>query len=156
MTNTQRTMINEINDKSECLAKYLEAKINEITLSNVDECLYEFGDREYLVLTEDEAYERAYESIKDLLWAFKPSFLTPFMHGLTSLSDKDFEQFEETLKDMQGRMCESCNPIITMMIKENLDKLIQEAISCDGVSHFLNTYDGKEHEQGNFFIYRTN
>jgi len=142
-------------DKTEALATFLECDASDITQS-YGPCEFEAQGQEFLVLTEDEAYERANQYIEDTLWAFNPRFLTPFMHGLTSLSDKDFEEFHDTLKGMQERMCESCNPIIRLMIRENLQKLISEAISSDGIAHFLNTYDGKEHEQGDFFIYRVN
>lgn len=146
-------MTTSTTDKTEALAKFLSCYA--IDIAQEDE-FFQAEGKEFLVLTEDEALTKAAEYIKETLWAFNPRFLTPFMHGLTSLSDRDFDQFHETLKGMQERMCESCNPIILLMIRENLDKLIDEAISSDGVAHFLNTYDGKEHEQGEFFIYRTN
>lgn len=36
------------------------------------------------------------------------------------------------------------------------DSLIDEAISVDGIAHFLARYDGNEQEAGNRFFYRTN
>ena len=143
-------------DRVKALANFRECDTTDLLVSEFDSCSFNNSNAEYLVLTQDEAYERATEYIKDSLWAFRPSFLTPFMKELTSLSDREFEQFEDILKDMQEKMCEGCNPIMQMMIGDNLDKLIEEAISCDGVVHFLNTYDGKEHEEGEYLIYRTN
>ena len=46
-------------------------------------------------------------------------------------------------------VCEECDLI-------DWDSVIEEVISEDGVAHSIATYDGKEYEVGEYFIYRLN
>ena len=107
---------------------------------------YEHGSGEYLVLTDDEADERAAECVLESLWACNASFLS----GETGLPEEAFKFAEE--------MCEGANDAIEAMVKATcgLDKLVAVAIGCDGRGHFLSGYDGNESEAGDYYIYRTN
>ena len=46
-------------------------------------------------------------------------------------------------------VCEECDLI-------DWDRVIEEAISEDGIAHSIATYDGNEYEVGEYFIYRLN
>jgi hypothetical protein len=104
---------------------------------------------DYMVLTDEEADEKAKEYIIDTLWAFNPSFLA-------SETDIDIEVFE-AIQD-NGR-CESNNKAILSMIDDE-DSFVDSAISADGRGHFMSTYDGNENEETvngtTYFIYRIN
>lgn len=110
---------------------------------------YEFDDTTgYIICTDEEADELAYEYIADSIWAFNPSFL--FAHtGVDS----------GTLKTMQESLCEDANEAITAMIKD-FDYFVEEAVRMDGRGHFLAGYDHEEHEvkvgDKTFYIYRVN
>jgi hypothetical protein len=156
MTNATETMKNEINDKSESLAKYLGTSISEIVLSNPDECLFEFEDREYLVCTEEESIKKAYDYVENSLWAFNAKFLVKYMPSIHFFNEREEKSLIECLKTIQEKMSEDCNQIILTLVGTRIDALFNEAVRCDGMGHFLNTYDGKEHQEGDFFIYRIN
>jgi len=113
------------------------------------------GDKEYRVLTDAEADLAAREYILDSLWAFNTSFLVGFMADeIREIRDR--ETLEKSLAKMQEYMCEDANPIIYALVKDKIEKLIQEAISSDGRGHFLAGYDCEEYEENNYYIYRTN
>jgi len=133
--------------KENALAKYLDEDLDNISESSYDDCLFEVGSREYLVLTDEEADQRAADYIKDSLWAFNPSFLA-------SYCDLPKEMF----KAVQDK-CEGGNDAVLQCVERaegGLDGFVEEAISADGRGHFLNTYDGNENEEGDYFIYRVN
>jgi len=102
----------------------------------------------YIVCTDEEADELGYEYIADSVWAFTPSFL----QAHTGVDGS-------TLKTMQESLCEGANEAITAMIKD-FDHFVDDAVASDGRGHFINSYDGSEHEVkvGNktFYIYRVN
>tara|TARA_Y100000361_G_C11143660_1_gene336686 strand:- start:368 stop:901 length:534 start_codon:yes stop_codon:yes gene_type:complete len=110
----------------------------------------------YIVCTEEEADELAYEYIVDTLWAFLPSFLA----GQTGI---DIEVFEAL--NANGK-CESNNAAIASLIKASepnpnqhpLQEFVDAAIGADGREHFLAHYDAQEHEvkvgDKTFYIYR--
>jgi hypothetical protein len=130
--------------KAEALAKYLEVELTDIEEGHDDDT-FECGRKEYLVLTDDEADEKAKEYILDSVWAFRPEFLMAHMpEGVT----------EDLIKAVQEK-CESANPMLLKLI-EDQDHFVSDAIAADGRGHFLNTYDGEENESGEFFIYRMN
>lgn len=115
------------------------------------------GTWEYKVLTDAEADEAIKEEIAETLWAFNPSFVlehTEFYHNSTVEED---DAFEDAIRELQSRLCESANPLIKALIAD-LDKFIKDAIQADGRGHFLATYDGNEIELngGKYFAYRTN
>lgn len=132
--------------KIEALAKYLGEEVENLTEEHPE--VFSVGQQEYLVLTDNEADEKAKEYILDSLWAFNKSFLDAHSKAIRQIPDKEF-------KDMQGKLCESFNDAIKAMI-DDMDHLIADAILADGRGHFLSGYDGEENEEGEYFIYRVN
>lgn len=136
-------------EKFAALAKHLGCEVDEISQSNYEEEGFEASGGDYLVLTDDEADERATHEIRESLWAFNAEFIAS--HSTNGWSD----EYVKSLSKMQGELCESANPIIEALIKD-LDHFIADAISSDGRGHFLAGYDHNEIEAGRYFIYRTN
>lgn len=135
------------NEKVRALQNHLnlnDDEVNNITF-NGDEFLH--GDREYLILTDDEAEEKATDYIRESVWAFNSSFLSSH----TGIDEDVFKLLSEK--------CESSNDAILSMIKD-FDHFVSDAICSDGRGHFISFYDGDEHiEEINnteYFIYRTN
>jgi len=136
------------NERVKALQNHLELndeEANQITLENGE--YFHFCDKEYLVLTEDEAEEKAKDYIKQSVWAFNSSFLSSH----TGIDEDVFKLLSEK--------CESSNDAILSMIKD-FDHFVSDAISTDGRGHFISNYDSWEHiEEINnteYFIYRTN
>lgn len=125
--------------REQALAEHLSIDEDEATE------LIESDD--YLVLTDDEADERAAEYIKGSLWAFNASFII-------ENSDLPWEA-EEMVKSHQEKSCEGANDTIAALITD-MDTFIEAAIGADGRGHFMSSYDGHEHEVGEYFIYRIN
>ena len=135
------------NEKVRALQNHLDLddeEVNNITF-NGNEFIH--GDREYLVLEDEEADKRAEEYIKDTAWAFKPSFLSAH----TGIDEDVFNILSEK--------CEDSNDAVLSMIKD-FDHFVSDAISSDGRGHFIATYDHDEsiEEINNteYFIYRIN
>lgn len=105
---------------------------------------------DYLVLTDDEADEKAKEDILESLWAFNASFIA--YH--TDLDEEVIQAIQDNGK------CESNNGTIHNLIKKlgDLDDFVSDAISEDGRGHFMSSYDGNENEETvngtTFYIYR--
>lgn len=131
------------------LAKYLGCEVDEVSKSRYDDNSFDACGGEYLVLTDDEADDRAEQEIRESLWAFRAEFIAS--HSTNGWSDECVKALEK----MQGKLCESANPIIEALIK-NMDRFISDAISADSRGHFISRYDGEENEEGQFYIYRTN
>ena len=131
--------------KIEALAKYLEISAEDINETNWG--TLEAGGGEFLVLTDEEADDKAYIEIEESLWAFNADFIID-MCG--------FSGGEKSLIAMQRESCEDCNDFIKAMIKGTcgLDSFIEAAIESDGRGHFIATYDFEEVEQDEYFIYR--
>ncbi len=132
--------------RKEVLAHYLECDVDDLDGDDDDES-FELGSKEYLVLTDSEADEKAAEYIKDSLWAFNSSFLASYC-----------DLPEEMFKAVQDK-CESGNDAVLQCVERadgGLQGLIEEAISADGRGHFMSSYDGEENEEGDYFIYRVN
>ena len=135
------------NEKVRALQNHLDLddeEVNNITFNGSE---FMHGDREYLVLKDEEADKRAEEYIKDTAWAFNPSFLSAH----TGINEDIFNILSEK--------CEDSNDAVLSMIK-NFDHFVNDAISSDGRGHFIATYDHDEsiEEINNteYFIYRTN
>ena len=62
---------------------------------------------------------------------------------------------EEDIDRLRGDSCESCNEALLKLI-DDFDDFVEQAISADGRAHFLNSYDGEEIEEGEYFLYRVN
>ena len=125
------------------LSQHLDCDIEEIE-QGYDDSIFELGNQEYLVLTDDEADERAKEYIESSVWAFSSWFLA-------SHTDLD----EEIIKHLQDKY-EGANDALLNAIKD-INDFVSDAISCDGRGHFMSSYDGQEHQlDNNLFLYRTN
>ena len=109
-------------------------------------------NQDYLVLTDDEATEKAKEYILDSAWAFQYNFLCGHSKAIAEISEKEYTE-------MAGKLCESFNKAVLAMIDDK-DHFVDDAISCDGRGHFLSGYDGEENEETvkgiTYYIYRIN
>lgn len=141
--------INDIEgtEEAEIEANFEIFCINKCT--EIDEYDEDDYNNDYLVLTDEEADEKAKEYILDSVWAFTPSFLSSF-------TGFDIEVFEAIQNN--GR-CESNNNAILSMIDDE-DDFVNDAITADGRGHFMSSYDGNENEESvngtTYFIYRIN
>jgi hypothetical protein len=105
---------------------------------------------EYLVLTEDEADEKAGDYIEETLWAFTPSW----MACETGLPEEVFTALQDK--------CEDANDAVRKIVDSTvgIDEIVNRAVQADGRGHFIASYDGAEQEielDGHYFlIYRVN
>lgn len=144
-------------NKLEALKRFL---INEDYIEESEELTYQEEDNcfdtsvgEFLVLTDDEAEEKAREEIRQSLWAFNPDFILRHTKAYENTTEYEDEAIIEALKEMQSRICESANELVYALIND-FDEFCEDAIDEDGRGHFLSYYDGKEYESDNFYIYR--
>ena len=113
-------------------------------------------DGDYLVLTDSEATEKTKEYIREMLWAFKSDFIMEYLNSDVELSDKQYNDTQKAIEEMQKSLCENANEIIYSLISNNYDDFVETAIETDGRGHFLAGYDGDELETENYFVYRNN
>jgi hypothetical protein len=142
-------------------SNYLETTIEDITEGYNESNFKVFGN-EFNIFTEEEREEAIAEYIKESLWAFNASFILQNSH-IRWNNQHEYSQIEKALKEMQEKLCESANPLILVLIKNNF---VKNAIEADGYGHFLSGYDGKENEEyikdienqtgQYFYIYRQN
>lgn len=154
-----------LNKKFESLKAYLldmnYAEPDELNGLMVENCYndnyktFEIIGNEYKVLTDAEADEEAKKSILNDLWAFNADFILQHTEFYNHSTDREDAEFINSLERLQESICESANSIIKALITD-IDTFVDDAIDADGRGHFLSFYDGKEHEQDEFFIYRTN
>ena len=141
-----------VNEKKQALALYLQTK-EEIEISSYDENVLEADGGEYLVLTDEEADERAKEDILNLVWAFNADFIIEHSSAL------DYDDASKKVISAIANQCESGNEAMKKLI-DDLDEFVEYAISADGRGHFLASYDGDEGEQKvnktDYYIYRIN
>ena len=136
--------------RKRALAKHENCNCGDIEVSQYDDKTFCIGQREYLVLTDEEAHEKVEQNILDSVWAFRPEFLECFMpEGVTT----------DVIKLLQEK-CESANPALLSMLGDRKDNFVRDAIRSDGRGHFLNQYDGNEDEvrvgKTYLYIYRLN
>ena len=144
-------MITRTNDKIKAIEAYTES-----TVIKNDGQHFEMEDgSEWLVLDEDEANELAREEIEDSLWAFNPNFIVRHMGNWDKLTTKQESDLIGALGQIQGSLCENCNPLVAAII-EDMDEFVYDAIASDGRWHFLARYDDVEVElEGtDFYAYR--
>ena len=126
-------------------AQYSPDDIEEVS----DGC-FEVGRAEYTVLTDADADKAAGEAIERDLWAFNATFLS----YETDLPEEVFTALQEK--------CEDANDTFRKLVDATcgIDRIVNQAIACDGRGHFLSQYDGEENEfrtaGGWFYIYRNN
>lgn len=158
MTDQQQTTEEKTaNEKAQALMEHIggpfdaeerEALAEALEYAETDHVECEGCD--WLVLTDEEAEEKAKEYILDSLWAFNASFLSK----VTGFDASIFEAIKANDR------CDDNNAAILQLIGDNVETLVDDAIGCDGRGHFMNTYDGEEYEiavNGTYYyIYRTN
>ena len=122
---------------------------NLLTADSFDD--FDFDGGEWVLCTYEEAEKRARDYILGSIWAFNPSFISSHS-GIDS----------DIIAAVQANdKCESNNDLLLKIINDK-DYFVSDAIGCDGLGHFLNTYDGECLEIGNdksgvFWVaYRTN
>lgn len=153
-SSTQRLEKEEVNymiKPIEALATYLEVEQSEIEAN--DYGTYEVNGEEYMVLTDDEADEKAKEDIDQMVWAFNADFIIEHSKAL------DYDDASKQIIKAIQEQYESGNDAMKKLI-DDFDEFVEDAISADGRGHFLNTYDGEENEitvgGTTYFIYRIN
>ena len=133
----------------DALAAHLGLPLDDISECEWDPCSFEAGSETWLVLTEEEADERAREYIRESVWAFNASFLAAYMPVGIGVAE---------IEQIRGDRCEDANPAILALIKaggSSFEDFADDAIAADGRGQFLATYDGEEHQHGPYFLYRT-
>ena len=111
----------------------------------------DFDGGEWTICTYEQATNRAKDYILDSVWAFNASFLSSH----TGIDEDAIQAIHDNNK------CEGNNKLLLRLIKDE-QAFIDDAIGCDGLGHFLNSYDGEYIELGNdsngvFWVaYRTN
>ena len=197
-------------ERIEALAKLLKVEVEDLTTSKYDERVFDNEEAgEYIVLTEEEAYNEAKESVRNLIEDLGlESFSKSYQEWiLDSCVDKEwfdeyleeyysnyiddirdvkaiYEEYETILdEEMDEAGVETEEEFLDYLIEDagnsidwyidcfgyeefksvceecdliDWDSVIEEVISEDGVAHSIATYDGKEYEVGEYFIYRLN
>ena len=150
------------NEDKDYITMYKNAFLDKTLTDN--RRLVERNDGEYMVLTDEEADERAKDYIEETVWAFNADFICRVC-GLPY-------EAEEMIRSFQRESCEGANDTILALIEnaDGLDFFVEEAISADGRGHFLSHYDGEENEvsfmreddngidlhEVTYYVYRTN
>jgi hypothetical protein len=137
-------------NKIQSLADYLQIDQSSIRTLYWDDCVFDTGDAEYLVLTDDEADTRLRAEIRDSVWAFNPNFIADH----SSACSANRKAFAEIFKIAQEKLCEDANPLLLEII-DDFDEFADDAEASDGREHFLAQYDDKEIELGDgLYAYR--
>ena len=148
-----------MNKKLEILRKYLLEEDGELyegeEIEIINGNLLEVIGEEYLVLTEEEAEEKAREEILGSLCYFRSGFILEHSIFWDSIPyGAETKEYEEIIKSIQ----EKENSELIKVIIKDIDYFIEEAIRWDGRGHFINTYDGEEGEiyynDELYYIYR--
>ena len=137
------------NGRIDVLAKFLQVEVDDLTVTKYDENNFEIGEKEYMILTEEEAQEKAKEYILDSIWAFNADFIIEHSKVL------DFDDASQSIIKAIQEQCENGNEAMKKLI-DDIDTFIEDAINADGRGHFMNSYDGNEEQEGEYFIYRIN
>ena len=141
----------ETREKAIALLRFLGREALDFEQASYDDNVWESGNIEYMVLTDEEADEKATDYIKDSLWAFNPSFLSNYC------------DLPETIFTALQPQCESANEAILALVDRDeygIESFVEDAISCDGRGRFMSSYDGNEEEvkinNTYYYIYRIN
>lgn len=141
------------NVKIAVLANFLEVESDELEVSTYDENTFTLGSKEYLVLTDEEANEKAKEYIRETLWAFNASWI------LSHSKIENNSRVQKAVEKMQSELSEDANELIYALI-EDFDEFVENSIQTDGRGPFMSTYDGNENEEfyegAYYYIYRVN
>lgn len=142
-------------ERIKVLAEFLELneeETEEITKGYYDN-QFDYGNQEYLVLTDQEANAKAREIIEGTLWVFKAEFIIEHCSTYQDMNHYEYESAVKSLQKAQESECENLNGLVRALI-EDMDDFVEDAIMTDGRGQFISYYDGKENEQGDYFIYR--
>lgn len=136
-------------EKIKALADFLNVGIDEIFQEHCSHYgleVYSFKKKEYAIGNAEVVKEALEEHIKNSVWTFNSSFLSDY----TNLPEKVFTKLQDT--------CEDSNDTVLELIKKfgGISGFIEKAIESDGSGHFLASYDGKENQENDYFIYRIN
>ena len=197
-------------ERIEALAKLLQVEVEDLTVSKYDERTFENEEAgEYIVLTEEEAYEKAEESIRNSIedlglelfsedyqekilenhtekeWfdEYSEDYYTYYIDEIRD-EEASYEQYNSRLaEEMDDAGVETEEEFLDYLIEcagdsiewyidsfgyeefkyvceENdlidWDSVTEDAILEDGIANSIDTYDGKEYEVGEYFIYRLN
>ena len=197
-------------ERIEALAKLLQVEVEDLTRSKYYNRVFENEEAgEYIVLTEEEAYDAADESIRDSIeecgiesfskdyqecilntcvdkeW-FDEYLEEYYTYYIDEIRDEEsgYEEYETMLdEEMDEAGVETEEEFLEYLIKGaddsidwyidcfgyeefksvceecdliDWDSVIEEVISEDGIANSIATYDGKEYEVGEYFIYRLN
>ena len=89
-------------------------------------------NNDFECMTLENAEERAKDYIRETVWAFNSSFLVGyFPRGLDC----------EDIDRLRGDKCEDINSAFLALL-DDFDTFAGDAISADGLGHFLSSYDG--------------
>ena len=174
-------------ERVNALAKFLEVEPETIQDGYTENLFETEDGEEYFVVTEDEGYELAKEDIEDVIddlgvSAFSEGFQDWIMENavdenfIDTAWDEEIEYIreddEETAEEMENDYNTYYDKIkyfydmfgekeySKWIVKNNaldIDTIVDECISWDGVAHFVASYDGVETElENNLFAYRTN
>jgi hypothetical protein len=135
--------------RKQALAKHLDCELEEISEDHCEENRFTAHRCDYYILTHDEATAMATEQIKQTLWAFNAEFIAA--HCKRGLSDDAIK----AVRKAQESLCEGANDLIESLIHD-MDHFIEDAIRSDGIGHFIASYDGNEHQVGEYLIYQLN
>lgn len=116
-----------------------EIQADNITVSAYDESMFEFENFELLVLTDNEADDKAKEYIKESVWAFKPEFIINHSSAL------DHDKASKMIVKAISEQYENGNEAMLKLI-DDFEDFAQDAIDSDGRGHFMSSYDGEEYE----------
>ena len=134
------------NDKEQFIALlyHLTANEGQQDWDDVDNMI----DKDYLVLTDNEADEMVGDYIEETVGMFNPSFLSDY----TGIDEDVFVTLQEAGK------YDTVKQIVLRNDKSGAFALA--AVQADGRGHFLATYDFNEHEvtvnDTTYYIYRVN
>lgn len=142
-------------EKINTLAEFLEVEASELKQSSYDENILNYGNQEYLILTDAEADEKATEEIKNSLWAFNSDFIILHCKNFDKMDIYEVEAAEKSLQYAQDNCCENANGLVYALI-DDIHEFVEDAIIADGRGHFISYYDGVENELNGLYIYRLN
>lgn len=141
-----------LNLKARALADFLEVGLEEITEGTYYDNSLTCDGAEYMVLTDEQADERAREEILNSLWAFNPDFIIRHCSNFETMTEEEVESAIRSLEYAQ-RSCENANGLVFALI-DDIGDFVEDAINADGRGHFIAYYDGVENEQDGYYIYR--
>lgn len=129
-------------NKEKALSMYLNCDEKDFVIG--DDNAFDTPAGEYLVLTGEEADEKARDYIRESLWTYRPEFLSCHIPSL----------YAEDIRALIGDRGESVNDALFKLI-DDFDYLVEDAISRDGRGCLIAFYDFYEIElEGGFFAYR--